>query len=472
LERAASWLLGCGSALAIAGIVRAFQRLHGQPWRALPWYVALASLAALLAWCAIWLDPSRRVRCAMLAVGVAATLVGADVLIGVRPRLRLMRINRELGRVTGRSIDLRPIPEVVSELRRTGKPAVPSVVPSIILPHVGGAGPRSTAWTAPLLPLAGIAMRPTVMLCNEAGHSPTYMSDEHGFANPPGTWSMPHVDVVLLGDSFTHGFCVETDSSFAAILRREQAGILNLGIDGDGPLTELATLVEYAALKRPGVVVWQVADDDLTDLAVELRDPILSRYLEPGFSQRLAVQQPQVDSAALPWIEALYAHGQGVDAAGEFSWRSVITLFNLRRFVSATLSPTRRPEPRPSVESLRQVLGRARQEVASWDGRMLLMLAPDWHQSFDRRSTGLYSARPDIRAVAADLGIPVLDLDERFRTDPARERLFARRDLGTSHPSPAGQRLMAQEIARAVLSLATNGPSGAAPGQSTSSIAH
>jgi hypothetical protein len=466
-ERTASWLLGCGSALAIAGVAYSIRRFHEQPWRGLPWHVALGACAALLAWCAIGLEPSRRVRCAMLAVGVAVTLVGADVLIGMKPRLRLLRINRELGTITGRPVELRPIPEIVRELRRSGAPAVPSVVPSIILPFVGTAGPPSTAWTAPLLPLAGIALRPTVMLCNEAGHSPTYMSDEHGFANPAGSWSMPQVDVLLLGDSFTHGFCVDPDSTFAAFLRREQAGVLNLGIDGDGPLTELATLVEYAALKRPRVLVWQVADDDLADLAVELQNPILSRYLEPGFSQRLSVRQPQVDSAAIPWVEALYARGQGVDAAGEFSWRSVMTLYNLRHTVSVTLSPSRQPEPRPSVESLRQVLRRAQEEVASWNGRMLLMLAPDWHQSFDPRSTGLYAARPGIRTLAADLGIPVLDLDERFRTDPAREQLFARRNLATSHPSPAGQRLMAQELARAVLLLSTNGTGGALRADST-----
>jgi hypothetical protein len=456
-QRAASWCLGGGSALAIAGLAYSIHRYAAQPWQGLPAYATLAPAAAVLAWCAMGLRPSYRVPCAALLVGTVMMLVGADAFIGARPKLQLMRINRELGRLTGSRIALRPVADVVGELRRAGVPAVPAVVPAIIVPHVGTAGPPATAWTAPLLPLAGIALRPTVMLCNEDGHSPTYVSDEHGFANPTGTWSTPQVDVVLLGDSFTHGYCVEPDSSYAAILRRERGSVLNLGIDGDGPLSELATLVEYAAVKRPRILVWQVADDDLADLAVELKDPVLSRYLEPGFSQQLSARQPTIDSAALPWIEALYRHRQGIDAAGEFSWRSVLTLFNLRALASSSLT-ARQPAPRASVASLRQVLDRARQEVASWHGHMLLLIAPDWHRSFAPRSTGLYGMPPDVRAIAADLGIPIVDLDERFRTDALPERLYARRNLATSHPSPAGYRLMAVEVMRAMPSPSMNAP--------------
>ena len=43
-------------------------------------------------------------------------------------------------------------------------------------------------------------------------------------------------DVVLIGDSFTNGYCVPDDSSLAGALRRRWPRTLNLGTGGSGPL--------------------------------------------------------------------------------------------------------------------------------------------------------------------------------------------------------------------------------------------
>ena len=147
-----------------------------------------------------------------------------------------------------------------------------------------------------LLPLAGIALRPTV-LCNEVGPYVVYESDEHGFNNPAGSWDGP-VRVVALGDSFTHGRCVPPEKNLVAVIRERHPRTLNLAMSGNGPLLELAILREFAPALRPAFVLWFYYEgNDLTmDLFQEKRHPILLRYLEdPAFRQDLLSRQAASD---------------------------------------------------------------------------------------------------------------------------------------------------------------------------------
>ena len=134
------------------------------------------------------------------------------------------------------------------------------------------------AFRATVFPLAGVASRPTVQPCEERGYHPVYQSDEHGFLNPPGLWSAVPADLVLIGDSFVHGYCVEPGQTIAALLRRRWPRVFNLGSGGSGPLSELATLTGDEGARRliarypahglevddPGVLV---DVDTLADLA-------------------------------------------------------------------------------------------------------------------------------------------------------------------------------------------------------------
>ena len=86
--------------------------------------------------------------------------------------------------------------------------------------------------------------------CNESGFRSVYRSDEYGFNNPPGLHGQA-VQVIVVGDSFAHGACVQPQDTFAAALRRLGTSTLSLGMDGSGPLLQLAILTEYAqALRR------------------------------------------------------------------------------------------------------------------------------------------------------------------------------------------------------------------------------
>ena len=94
-------------------------------------------------------------------------------------------------------------------------------------------------------PLAGISNKVTIH-CNESGYFSVYKSDKYGFNNPNDEWKKKEIDFLLVGDSFTHGACVNRPFDIASQLRKNHdRSSLNLGYSGGGPLTELATLIEY-----------------------------------------------------------------------------------------------------------------------------------------------------------------------------------------------------------------------------------
>ena len=60
--------------------------------------------------------------------------------------------------------------------------------------------------------LSSISKRKT-LLCNEGGDHIIYQSDRYGFNNPDKEWDKEKISFFLVGDSFTHGDCVnETDT--------------------------------------------------------------------------------------------------------------------------------------------------------------------------------------------------------------------------------------------------------------------
>ena len=56
--------------------------------------------------------------------------------------------------------------------------------------------------------------------CNENGYFSNYFSDRYGFNNPDNEWDKKQIDYVLVGDSFTHGACVNRPYDIASNLRR------------------------------------------------------------------------------------------------------------------------------------------------------------------------------------------------------------------------------------------------------------
>jgi hypothetical protein len=317
-----------------------------------------------------------------------------------------------------------------------------------------------------LLPLAGIS-NITTTFCNELGRFIVYKSDRHGFRNPDRAWDAT-APTLLVGDSFAQGACVPEGSTIAAEFMCRNRAVVSVAYNANGPLVELATLVEYGPALRPPLVIWLYHEgNDLTDLGRELDVPILRKYIEPGFSQNLIARQIEIDRTIRAALDAR-PEIQGVTAAARQHWSlsGVLGLRNVRAqlrgawdAVSAQRSaPPAKPELDDAVATpaseqrlsdFEIVLTRARDIAAQWGGRIHLAYLPASERfrfpQLQEIAT-LDRTKAEILNITASLDIPVIDLDAPIRATPDPARLYPKANWPV-HLDVEGYRLIAKAIA-------------------------
>ena len=137
-----------------------------------------------------------------------------------------------------------------------------------------------------------------IILCNESGKFITYNSDRFGFNNNDFEWDKQIFDVLLIGDSFAQGYCVDRENNILSNLRKNsENGFLNLASGGNGPLIAYASLLEYFPKnKKVKNVVWIITEGDLINLNLEKDNKILMRYLDDyKYKQNLINYKDQIN---------------------------------------------------------------------------------------------------------------------------------------------------------------------------------
>lgn len=460
-ERLASTARGVLYAVALAGVgvlLLALDRFGSDfSSRAILSYGLALSLVALGVLGART-SPSVRVGLAFAAMVSGAGLLVLEATLETLQYLSVARVRAAIAARSGHPFDQRSIPTVVTEEWRSDSTFVPSVVPRFVIEHAARGVDRRIAWTDSLVPLAGVARRRTLQLCNETGQYPTYQSDRFGFNNPDSVWALPGPTLALIGDSFTHGYCVHADSSSAAMLRTRWPRAVSLGTGGSGPLLELATLTEYAIPTGVDVVLWMYFENDLEDLALERAQSHAMRYLEDEYTQRLHARQPAVDSALVEWIHRLYAGDRADDPlVVRPSLRRIVTLQTLRGVISRARQP-RAPSPVEQVALFTEALRAAKRRADRSGTRMVFVFQPQWGRFYAADQLVDDAARSEVLASVRAQGIPVIDLTDVFASAPDRETLFAKGTIAAAHYSPSGYTLVARKIEAALDSLGVLAP--------------
>ena len=90
-----------------------------------------------------------------------------------------------------------------------------------------------------------------------------YQSDRYGFNNPDSEWDADEIVWLLTGDSFAEGVSVQPGEDIAGQLRTiTQESSISLGRSCNGPLMELAELIEYADAIKPKRVLWTYYEEN------------------------------------------------------------------------------------------------------------------------------------------------------------------------------------------------------------------
>ncbi len=418
----------------------------------LPVALTAAVLAAGFGWAATF-SLENKVRVCLISLSSLLTLLLLEVCVLVfKPHLKAF------GEPMMPKTDFREKLAVLNELRRSG-PAYPAVVPSRLIRSEGLAD-----GSARVFPLAGISRTMTV-LSKESGFWTSYLSDKYGFNNPPGTYSGNIAPTVLIGDSFVHGASVKQGDDIAGRMRQLGQPAINLGYWANGSLLELSTLTEYGLRLRPRVVFWLYAEgNDLLDLIEEKTSPLLTLYLNDGYSQHLADRQNLVDQ-----LLKLYCDAK----------EKQLTEPNRTRRPAQRRSIINRARNWPIVRIVRLVHLRALAEAAS---RRRLMATIGWDQQITEDEFSLFQKilpvaeqrakqsgaefyfvylpdqtrysqkmadsrvwrhRGRILSIVKSLRIPCLDLSEEFARHPDPLSLYISRSF-YSHYNAAGNEFVAR----------------------------
>jgi hypothetical protein len=370
----------------------------------------------------------------------------------------------ELAKQFGVEFDTRSKLEIISELRKQSINAVPSVSPKRLLKKQEDGTLRSDVRIngTEVLPLAGISNIVTVM-CNENGNYAIYTSDEHGFHNPSGIWNLDRFDIAAVGDSFTQGACVSSDRNYVAIIQKRYPATLNLGMLGTGPLYQLAALQEYLPRFSPRVVLWFFYEDnDLSDLKIELKSPLLNRYAkEKDFNQGLLARQAVIDEVLQTYInqeeiaqiKKEEMARQEDDIVGFYEMLGIVKLGTLREKLGLVYGKARLDEaatPTIDVAELDlfgEILSAAKASVEAWGGTLYFVYLPSWYRYGDPQSS-VNENRESVLRLIEGLNIPIIDLHPAFQAHGDPLSLFPFRRFG--HYNEAGHRLVAKEVLKTI----------------------
>lgn len=444
------------------------------------YYVCPAALAILL-FVSLRLCASRKVNLVVLLYSSLGSIYLVETVLTFWSNLpsvidvQSTKTKIEIAKELGINFDARDKQQVVDDLNSRGFDAVPLVFPKVLLNEQPDGTLKSTISIngSEVLPLAGIANKITV-LCNESGEFVTYKSDQHGFNNPPHLWDMTPISIVSVGDSFVNGRCVPPDTNFTAVIRKRSPVSLNLGIDGNGPLTELATLKEYAQVVKPKVVLWFYFEgNDLADLIIESKSRLLTSYLMREFSQGLFGRQSEIDRALSDYIKMAKPKSKVMQVLeeltalirdpqqGKIKIKDIFKLVELRQrlglvdgrerestegYRSSASIEARKRAMRPATDLFYNVLLEARRSVENWGGVLYFVYLPGW-QRYAPGNTG----NPDRDAVlemAAKVGLPIIDVHQAFAVQKDPVNLFPFRLDG--HYTEEGNRIVADYVLQSI----------------------
>ena len=349
----------------------------------------------------------------------------------------------------GAHFDGRTRLEVVADLRNRGIDAVPAVFPSVLWDDQRDGNVKSALSIngSEILPLGGIAKKLTVM-CNESGEWITYRSDEHGFNNPEGIWQSRDISVAAVGDSFAFGACVPPDKNFVALIRRRYPATLNLGINGAGPLVELAAVKEFLAFFRPKVTLWFYLElNDQSELIQEKRSGLLMRYLKDNFNQGLITRQTEIDQVLTKHVdtngklaEAKKVHeylNHGLNIMKLSTVRTKLGWVHGTSKVEASFE-----SDELQIRLFREILQNAHAFVNTWNGMLYFVYLPAWQRYISPQPAGDH--RDAILALVRGLDIPIIDIHQAFQAHGDPLRLFPFRQLG--HYNDEGHRLVGETV--------------------------
>ncbi len=285
-----------------------------------------------------------------------------------------------------------------------------------------------------LFPFSGVSNSKTIY-CNENGYYSIYKSDRYGFNNPDDEWSNEKVEYLLVGDSYTHGACVNRPDDIASVLRLlSEKSVLNLGYGDTGPLIHYAILREYLK-KNVKKILWIYYEgNDLQNLKKELKNNVLSKYYEnENFSQNLKKKQNEIDKVANDMISQTLK----IDKSRNSKFLNLLKLYKIRTSIF-----DENKKSIPPKSEFKKIISSVKKLSKENNSKLFFIYLPDYYRytkDFDNSNYEL------VRDIIKDLDIEFIDIhQEIFDKEQNPKQLFPFEQFG--HYNKAGYKKIAEKL--------------------------
>jgi len=317
---------------------------------------------------------------------------------------------------------------------------VPSVFPKVLI---------ESNWINKkknFFPLGGVSNTTTVF-CKEGDEFSVYKSDRYGFNNPDVVWDNSDFSYFLIGDSFVQGSCVKQNENFASQIRKyAKVNAISLGMAGNGPLIELATLKEYAIKKNSKNILWFYFErNDLVDLKIEKINSILIKYLNDKFVQNLISKQTDIDKYLQKYIKFAEINKDHKINKNHSNFAEDLNKIMRLQIVRDKTSLDRGLKLK--IDPLfKEIMIKAKKFANQSGSNLYFIYLPDKERySSNKKNNENYLRRSEVINIINSLNIPLIDIHKQFfmkQEDPLD--FYAQRIYG--HYSAKGYREIAKII--------------------------
>lgn len=317
--------------------------------------------------------------------------------------------------------------EILNNLKQKNQKVYASIYPNILYKN------KSFISENNILPLSGISDVKT-LLCNtnQNIYPVFYFSDNHGFRNNLKDYK--NLSLVLTGDSFTHGYCEDYDLNY--FLNKKGVKTLNLGIQGNGPLSALGTMREYNVASKSLVYVYH--ENDLNDLESEKKS-FLINYLDPNFLQNLKNKRKDIDNILIDH----HSKSFNINEKRKKNFlnflnrdiRDIIFLYNIRRLYKIYFNneAVKISDVNYDFRLFEKILLLMDKEAKKKNQKFYIVFTPSTFKYHFKKE--IYPERTKILKLAKKLNINVIDFDYIISKENDYRKLF---NLSDGHYNQLG----------------------------------
>lgn len=251
--------------------------------------------------------------------------------------------------------------------------------------------------------------------CNEDGKWQFLYLDKYGFPNKNNIYvKNKYYDIILLGDSFTKGSCMDLDKRPANILQeRFNLDVLNLANAG-GFLSSYAAYKEYGVNFNSKYVILNFYEgNDYSDTLLEL-NTYLSRYLEKDYNQNLIERQSETNKL---YEKILFQSLNEIKIKKISKTIKFISLYNLNTFFKKILVNIKlnyfSKKKIYAVNEISRIIDNMNELVIKNNSKLIINILPTWDRYYLNNSKNEnYKSIKQFKEIFESKNITYLDMNE------------------------------------------------------------